>query len=429
MKLAACQMQPTGEAWLGKIPAAWNFKRLKYCIRTVTEKVDKTPEDRSYVGLESVESGTGRLVDRETPLTADGGVSLFERDDILFGKLRPYLAKAWHATTAGACTSELLVMRPKQLEPRFLLYSVLNPSFIQAVNGSTYGAQMPRASWDFIGNLPQPVPPTAEQKRIAAFLDAKLGRLDELMRKKERQLALLADKRQALISHAVTRGLNANAPTKHSGIEWLGNIPAHWDVKRLKYVAASVQTGSTPPTSEARLFSEDGVKWFTPGDFSPDGRLTDSARYVSEAAVVEGFVERFSAPVILIVSIGATLGKIGLSEDDCCCNQQINAVRIRQPNSSYYFCHLLTVLAKFMMASANQATLPIFNQTQARNLPVLAPPPEEQATIVAWLDGQLTRMARTADLVARQLTKLHEYRQSLITAAVTGQVAIPEEAA
>jgi type I restriction enzyme S subunit len=420
------------------MPQDWETSPVKYATRMNAEVLSETTKpdfEFDYLDIGNV-SDEGQVLGVER-MRFDAAPSRARRVlntcDVLISTVRTYLKAVAHApkvTSPLVCSTGFAVLTPRtNLDSRFLFYWARSSFFVGEVVGRSTGVSYPAINPSDLGQLPVPAIPFEQQRRIAAFLDAKLGRLDELMRKKERQLALLAEKRQALISHAVTRGLNPNAPTKHSGIEWLGNIPAHWDVKRLKYVAASVQTGSTPPTSEARLFSEDGVKWFTPGDFSPDGRLTDSARYVSEAAVVEGFVERFSAPVILIVSIGATLGKIGLSEDDCCCNQQINAVRIRQPNSSYYFCHLLTVLAKFMMASANQATLPIFNQTQARNLPVLAPPPEEQATIVAWLDGQLTRMARTADLVARQLTKLHEYRQSLITAAVTGQVAIPEEAA
>lgn len=115
MKLAACQMQPTGETWLGNIPAAWTFKRLKYCVQTLTDKVDKVPDDREYIGLESIESGTGRLLQRESPLIAEGGAALFECNDVLFCKLRPYLAKTAKGL-AGCLPASLATSRSQPLE-------------------------------------------------------------------------------------------------------------------------------------------------------------------------------------------------------------------------------------------------------------------------------------------------------------------------
>ena len=165
---------------------------------------------------------TGRFVDSEAPIAAEGIANIFHEGDVLFGKLRPYLAKALLSTASGVCSTELLVLRGSKVIPRFLLYYALSDEFIKQVDSSTYGAKMPRASWDFIGNMAAPVPSTNEQISIAAFLDRETAKIDNLISKQERLSGFLQEKRQAVISHAVTKGLDPNAPMKDSGVEWPG---------------------------------------------------------------------------------------------------------------------------------------------------------------------------------------------------------------
>ena len=412
MKLATCPMRPTGITWLGQIPADWDFKRLKYCARAVTDKVDKVPEDRCYIGLESIESETGRILEREQPLTVEGGASLFERHDVLFGKLRPYLAKAWHATTAGACTSELLVMRPTLLEPRYLLYSVLNPSFIQVVDGSTYGAKMPRASWEFIGNLPQPAPSPPEQKRIADFLDNKLARLDELARKKKRQLALLAEKRQALISHVVTHGLNPNAATKPSGLPWLGNIPEHWQVKAVSYVFR---------LGRGRVISREEAD-ANPGPYPVYSSQTENGGVFASIGTFD-----FEGDYLTWTTDGAYAGTVFRRSGRFTCTNVCGTLKPMTPEVNLSFaCYAIGLEThRFVRLDINPK---LMNNTMAR-VRFVFPPKEEQDALAEFLDSQLKAIDSVSIKIDRQLGKLREYRQALITATVTGQVIIKEEAA
>ena len=143
-------------------------KRLKYVVSLRRSRVEGAADDRPYIGLENIESSTGRLIGEtaatdESALSASGESgslsNTFEPGDVLFGKLRPYLAKAWVAAFPGRCTTELLVMQPVETESRFLRYVCLSRDFIDAVDASTFGSKMPRADWDFIGNMPIPVPP------------------------------------------------------------------------------------------------------------------------------------------------------------------------------------------------------------------------------------------------------------------------------
>jgi len=198
------KMKDSGIEWLGEIPKHWEVRRLKYTADLINQKVDGAESDLPYMGLEHIESWTGKRLGQNGDASSDGQANLYGRGDVLFGKLRPYLAKAHAAKIDGICTGELLVLRPKTVKQKFLLNYVLNPDFVAIVDSSTYGAKMPRANWEFIGNLPALIPPMHEQQAIADFLDRETARIDALIEKVQSSIAMLRKYRTALISAAVT---------------------------------------------------------------------------------------------------------------------------------------------------------------------------------------------------------------------------------
>ncbi|MGB7510134.1 MAG: restriction endonuclease subunit S [Pelodictyon phaeoclathratiforme] len=224
----------SGVEWIGEIPEHWEVKRLKQTMSLVTKK---SGDETQNVALENIESWSGKYIPSDTEFEGEGVT--FQIGDILFGKLRPYLAKAYLAEFPGAAVGDFHVMRPtkKNLNGRYALYLILSHGVISLVDGSTFGAKMPRVSWDFMGNIRLPIPPLEEQQAIASFLDRKTAQIDELITKKEELLKKLDEKRTALITRAVTKGLDPSAPMKDSGVEWLGEIPKYWEVKKLKHVS------------------------------------------------------------------------------------------------------------------------------------------------------------------------------------------------
>ncbi len=158
-----------------------------------------------YLGLENIESGTGKVIETETPIVSEGVTNYYQKDDVLFGKLRPYLAKVVLAKNEGVCTGELLVLSPKenQVDPRFLSYRLRADDFIKMVDNSTYGAKMPRANWNFIGNVSISLPQLSEQKMIADTLDEKIALLDQAIEREKKQIELLTEYRQSLIAELV----------------------------------------------------------------------------------------------------------------------------------------------------------------------------------------------------------------------------------
>jgi len=194
-------MKDSGIEWIGKVPEHWEVKRLKYFFRLITEK--NCSLQTKKVALENIESWTGRFIDSEVDYQGEG-IS-FLKGDVLFGKLRPYLAKVLNAKFSGASVGDIFVMRPKLgISSRFAFYRFLSKPFIDIVNGSTFGAKMPRVSWDFIANLHIAMPNNKEQRTISGYLDSKTTKIDQTISRIEKQTDLLQEFRTALISEAVT---------------------------------------------------------------------------------------------------------------------------------------------------------------------------------------------------------------------------------
>jgi type I restriction enzyme S subunit len=211
-------MRDSGVEWIGEIPEHWNLRRIKYLANVRNVKAVDSDNDKTYIGLENIESRTGKLLlnrNDEQQLIGETA-NIFKKGDVLFGKLRPYLAKCIIADFDGRCTSELLVLRTTSyILPEYLCFLMLSTKFIDVVNSSTYGAKMPRASWDFIGNLQIPLPSIKEQEEIVEYLTEFISRIDGLITDINTQVQKLKEYCQSLISEAVTgkidvRGYDVN---------------------------------------------------------------------------------------------------------------------------------------------------------------------------------------------------------------------------
>ena len=234
------KMKDSGIEWIGKIPDIWRQTKLKYVTKIRSENGMYSPEQDSYIGLENIVSRSNKLIETET-IYESALYSICKKGDILFNKLRPYLAKAIISPIDGFCTGELLNIKHFDGEKRFLWYYLLSDKFIEVVNASTYGAKMPRANTDFILNLPVFLPPLPEQKKIADFLDEKCGEIDSIRSDIQKQIDILNDYKKSVIIEAVTKGLNPKVKLKDSGIEWIGKIPEGWEVKPNKRIMKKIK--------------------------------------------------------------------------------------------------------------------------------------------------------------------------------------------
>jgi type I restriction enzyme S subunit len=414
--------------------------RLKYAAPLSKSRIDGSPDDVRYLGLENIEPWTGRLLTGDARIIADngdesvGGVSnCFEKGDVLFGKLRPYLAKAHLAEAPGICTTELLVLKPgAKIHGRFLLYALLTEEFINAVDGSTFGSKMPRADWDFIGNQAVPVPPLPTQRAIADYLDRETARLDALVAAKGRLLDLLAEKRRALITHAVTRGLDPAAPLKESGVEWLEQAPAHWSVKRLKHVVGPVEQGWSP---QCDSFPAEENEWgvLKAGcvngpelDALENKRLPDSETPLAELEIKPGDILMSRANTTELLGSAVHIKQV--RPRLLLCDKLYRFRAEPAVIESDFLVHFLRCHSgRFVMerdATGASNSMQNIGQETIRNLHVPLPPLPEQRAIVAHIAAETAKLDALRAAAERSIALLRERRAALIAAAVTGKLAL-----
>jgi len=417
----------SGVGWLEEIPQHWKVKRLKYFAPISGEKLDGKPDELTYLGLENVESKTGRLLLDAPVEEVDSTVSAFHRDEVLFGKLRPYLAKVVHASFDGVCTSELLVLQPdrRQVEPRFLFYRLLSNEFIRYANAFSYGVKMPRTSPQLIANTGVPLPSLPEQQTIAAFLDRETERLDASAAKKEQLIGLLQEQRSTLISHAVTKGLNPEAPMKDSGIPWLGRIPEHWKPKRLKHISPRQNVGVV--VNPSSYYADAGVPFLFGGDISEGKISTDSCRRISPEDSRRLSDSLLHSDDLVTVRVGYPGVTAVIPPDLEGCNCASMMVVRRSPRfDSRWLCYAMNSRIGRSQVEIVQygAAQEQFNIAHAVEFRFAFPPKEEQTAIADYLDQKTNKLdaliARTRDGIAA----LREYRTALISAAVTGKIAV-----
>ena len=245
----------SGIPWLGKVPEHWEVKRLRFTVNLnpVKSELD-IPEDTlvSFIPMEAVNFDKNLTLTEERNLDeVYKGYTYFKNGDVVLAKITPCFengksAIAQNLTNGIAFgTTELHVLRSQDsINNHFLYYLIKSDSFMKIAESEMYGAGgQKRVPEEFIKNFLIGLPPYYEQTAIAHYLDTKLGEIDALIDKQQTLLEKLAEQRTAVITHAVTKGLNPSAPMKNSGVEWLGDVPAHWDVKRLKFLA-KIQNGA-----------------------------------------------------------------------------------------------------------------------------------------------------------------------------------------
>lgn len=406
-------------AWVGDLPDDWKRDWLKWSVRLSTER--PTEEEQAqlpYISNEDIASWTGKLMnDQPRPAESDG--RKFQVDDVLLNKLRPYLAKVYHADFDGVSSGELLCLRPSNIVlPRFLFYVLVSKGFIDSIDAETFGSKMPRADWEIVGHQPLPLPSLETQRRIAQFLDEKTARIDGLIEKKRALLDRLAEKRQALITRAVTKGLNPDAAMKPSGIDWLGDIPAHWDLVPFKW-RCQVQSGQVDPRepeyADMPLVAPDHIE-------SGTGRLYDVPS-AEEQGAISG---KYFCPEgsVLYSKIRPALRKVALFESECLCSADMYAIDPgKYFERRYLFYFLLTdAFTAYAELESLRVAMPKVNRDALGAFVLPVPAVDEQTEVADYCSRVDSETRFASDEVKRSVEKLEEYRSALIAAAVTGQI-------
>lgn len=411
-------------AQASSVPKGWEIRPLKFSVQLRNEKIDAESTDLDYMGLEHIESWTGKRIEDESA-ASEGTATRFAKNDVLFGKLRPYLAKVYLAEQEGIATTEALVLTSEAvLEPAFLKYSLLSPAFIDAVAGASFGAKMPRANWETIGGLPILFPPKPEQQQIAAFLDWKTSQIDALIAKKQTLLQKLKEKRLAVITQAVTKGLNPDAPMRDSGIAWLGEVPSHWETLPIKHLLKAI----LDTEHKTCPYFEDGEYLVARTPNIRNGKLeVEGGRFTDAAGYKEWTARGKPLPGDILFTREAPAGEACIVPDEppLCIGQRVVLFRTdaEKIDSRFAIYSLYGGAARtFIEMHSLGSTVAHFNMSEIAMIPMLVPPVAEQAKIADELDLATKRMDSMIDNAESAITRLTEYRSALITAATTGKI-------
>ncbi len=361
-----------------------------------------------YVALEHLESGTGRLVrglDLPELKNPGTGVVSVQPGDVLFGKLRPYLAKTWLVDRRAYASTELLCLRPRPgVDSRWLSYVCASRPLVDWAVATSDGTKMPRTGWDKLHDYRVTVPEQRQQRAIAYYLDAETARIDALMEKKQRMVELLDHRLHALAFHLTTR--------------YDRTVP-------LRRLALQVKTGTTPNAFVLERLLDGALPWYSPGDVEEWLGLAEPARSLAVEAVTGGWVPRFERNSTLVVGIGATAGRVAHLESEASGNQQMTCIVSGPLLVPRFLSWQLFSRAAEMKETAPYTTLPIINNGFLKSVSIFLPPLDVQEAVVRQLDDEARRAKKLLAALYRQHECMREHRQALITAAITGQLSVP----
>lgn len=405
---------------------AWKEKRLKFAAPDARVLLPQRPAGARYIGLENIESGTGRLLLETEQEQVDSTVAAFDERAVLFGKLRPYLAKVAAPDFAGVASTEIMVFRPApDTDRRFLAYSLLSDGFIKRISSMVDGAKMPRANPDDVLNMRLVLPSLNEQRRIAAWLDEKTAKVDRLLAMRRSQIEIIDEQRRSIIQEVVTRGLDPAVSVMDSGLPALGQIPAHWEMKELRYLVPQdrqIMYGIVLPGPNV----DDGVPIVKGGNCEP-GRLEMEFMNRTTREIEAGYVRSRLKAGDLVYSIRGSIGACAIIPPELeGANITQDAARIAPGKSTHSRFLWYSVNAKYffsqMDSGAVGATIRGVNIKDLKRGVVALPPMHEQIAIADFLDGETSRFDRLRSAYERQIALLAEYRASIIHEAVTGQI-------
>jgi type I restriction enzyme, S subunit len=417
--------KPSNVEWLGDVPSHWKVERIKDVVQLRTEKTSEKSEQKDYLELEDIEQNTGNIIGLRDTSEVSSDVTLFKEGDVLFGKLRPYLAKYWLATIDGKCTGEIIALNCLKVKNTFFKYFVGSQLFIEQCTTVSYGAKMPRVDWTRqIAYFYIALPSRAEQTAIAAFLDQATANIDKVISTKQKQLEKLEQYKQSKIHECVTKGLNPDVTLKPSGIDWIGDVPNHWKVEKLKQ-SVEVKDG----THDTPYYEEDGIDnypFVTSKDIH-DNEIDFSATKFISAEFYRSYDSRSNVRMndIIMPMIG-TIGNSAIVKTEkkfaiknLALFKTSEAVKIL-PN--YLFYYLESDFNKMQFEITSKGGVQSFmSLSSLRNLYFLRPPLGEQKELALYLDTFYESIFKEKNIINQQIEKLKQYRKCLIHECVTGK--------
>jgi len=422
--LAYPEYKSTGVEWFTDAPAGWGVLTARRVFKQVRDPAN--PDDEQLAATQKYGVIPQRLFmeyqDQKVvlALAGTGNFKHVEVNDFVIS-LRSFQGGIERCHYEGCVSPAYTVMRrDKAIDPAYFSFLLKSEGFITALQSVTQGIREGKTiTYEQFGSISVPFPTMGEQQHIAAFLDHETAKIDRLIAKQERLIELLKEKRQAVISHAVTKGLNPDAPMKDTGVEWLGDVPAHWQVKSIKRLTVVKRGASPRPIDDQKYFDEKGhYAWVRIADATASGgRLRVTTQRLSHLGASLSVQLQ---PGDLFLSIAGTVGLPCITEIPACIHDGF-VYFPEWPESREYLFYIFQAgecykgLGKF----GTQLNL---NTDTVGFIKIGVPPRAEQDAIVGYINEKLAKLDGLVAKAARAVSLLHEHRTALISAAVTGKI-------
>jgi type I restriction enzyme, S subunit len=430
------EYKDSGVEWIGEIPKGWNSIRLKYCLLAREDKTETGEEELLSVTInEGVIKRTDYIKEGEHTSRSESliGYRLVSKSNLVNNIMKMGFRCLGISQFNGIVSPAYSVfdLQIDRVNPSFLNYLLRTDLYVSEYKKRSKGIQESRMRLydDYFLDLFSIVPPLPEQNQVSNYLDRKTQKIDNLIEKTERKIKLLKEQRSSLINQCVTKGLDPNVEMKDSGVEWIGEIPKHWFISKLRYQIDGIKDG----THGSHLNVDDG-KLLLSGKNVLDGflKITDNERTISEEEhnkiTSNGFPKKGD---VLFVSIGATLGKVCVYELDETISFQRSVCFLRpKKNINSNFLHYLLRSNTSQIQFKNQTNLSTIGGVYMGDIVetyLAVPPVEEQIEVSDSLDIKLLQFEKLLSNETKRIELLKEYRQSLISNVVTGKIDVREE--
>ncbi len=416
----------SGADWLGEIPTIWNMQRLGSVFEERKEKVS----DKDFPPLSVTKNGVVPQLDSAAKSDDGDNRKGVRAGDFVINSRSDRKGSSGIAKRDGSVSLINIVLKPRAISPRYCEHLLKSNGFIEEFyrNGHGIVADLWTTRYWDMKSILIPLPDLATQDRIANFLDQKTAEINEAIAKKQRLIELLKEQKAILINQAVTKGLNPDVPMRDSGVEWIGEVPRHWKIKRVKNVSSFITSG---PRGWAEYFSDEGAFFLQSGNLTNSVSIDlNSANKVMPPRGAEGRRTRLKSNDVLVCITGANTGRValaGIGREEVYINQHLCLIRPQEnvyPNYLSYCLH--SNVGKMYFFLRQYGLKEGLGLDDIKNAPVLLPPIDEQKLIASRVDSIISLSDQAIMGIIGHIDALNKYKSTLIAETVTGKIKITE---
>ena len=343
------------------------------------------------------------------------------KGDLLFAWSASFGPYIWNEEKAIYHYHIWKVLLGERYDKLYAYYMFL--AFSEVKRRDVHGSTMVHLTLQNMNQSYIPLPPLSEQRSIVSYLDAKCGKIDEWVTKKEKEVEHLQELKQRVIADAVTRGLNPHVKMKATNIPWIKEIPEHWERNKVLRLFKQIGSGTTPSSGDASLYADEGTPWLQSGDFN-NNEINSTSKFLTDKALDNYSLKLYNSGGVVIAMYGASIGKVGLlniatTVNQACCVLS-DSDHLLQKFSFYVFINEKDNLVK----KSKGGTQPNISQEIIKSHYIPVPPLSEQRSIVSYLDAKCAKIDKLIANITKEIECIKEYKQRLISDVVTGQIKV-----